>query len=118
MLLLWRQLVPENQALFKASEGFELMVRMVREKRFTKHCAVKVLDYAVSKNVDNCTALVEAEGLKVLFPSFMGKVRAALCTVCFVVVRRTRVFGVWPVTGSATCGFLCRASVRRRRRWV
>jgi hypothetical protein len=68
-------MVPENQQQFRECEGFELMIRIVREKQFSKHCAVKVLDYAVMKHTENCVALVAAEGLKVLFPSFMGKVR-------------------------------------------
>jgi beta-catenin-like protein 1 len=67
-------MVPENQALFRSGEGLELMIRMIREKRFCKHSAMKVLDYAVTKNAENCQGLVAAEGLKVLFPAFMGKV--------------------------------------------
>lgn len=66
-------MVPFNQDQFRECEGFELMVRMVREQGFAKHCAVKVVDYAVSKAPKNCVALVAADGLKVLFPVFMGK---------------------------------------------
>jgi hypothetical protein len=66
--------VPANQDLFRHAEGFELMVRFLREKLFAKHCAVKALDFAVARSVDNCVAFVTADGLKALFPAFMGKV--------------------------------------------
>ena len=73
----WRQLVPENQQRFLAADGFELMVRIMREKMFAKHCALKVVELAVARAPACCTAFVAADGLKTLFPFFMGKVLAA-----------------------------------------
>ncbi len=50
------------------------MVRIMREKMFAKHCAVKVVELAVARSPASCAAFVEADGLKTLFPFFMGKV--------------------------------------------
>ena len=69
-----RQLVPQNQQRFLAVDGFELMVRMMREKMFAKHCAVKVVELAVARSPAACAAFVAVDGLKTIFPFFMGKV--------------------------------------------
>lgn len=37
-----------------AGEGFELMLRCLREKKHAAWCAVKVLDFALSDNDLNC----------------------------------------------------------------
>jgi hypothetical protein len=36
------QLVPENQKRFRTGEGFELMIRCLREKKYAAQCAIKV----------------------------------------------------------------------------
>ena len=74
------------------------MVRMMKEGKFSKDCAIKVrpllcvaacactaywtplqtLDHAVANHAANCAHLIEAGGLKYLFPAFMGKVRGRL----------------------------------------
>lgn len=69
-------LVPENQVRFREGEGFELMVRCLREKKHAAQCAVKVLDYAITNNSTNCTHMVDAGGLKAVFPLFMGRAAA------------------------------------------
>ncbi|CAN0444704.1 unnamed protein product [Ascophyllum nodosum] len=66
-------LVPDNQARFRYGEGFELMLRCLREKKHAAWCAVKVLDFALTDNDTNCQRLVEVGGLKAVLPIFMGR---------------------------------------------
>ncbi len=73
------QLVPANRQRFLDAEGFELMVRMMREKLFAKHCAVKTVDFAIARSRESAAAFVAVDGLKAVFPFFMGKVCAFLC---------------------------------------
>jgi hypothetical protein len=42
------QLVPENQVRFRTGEGFELMIRCLREKKYAAQCAIKVCVCAVT----------------------------------------------------------------------
>lgn len=37
-----------------AGEGFELMLRCLREKKHAAWCAVKVLDFALTDHSSNC----------------------------------------------------------------
>lgn len=55
------------------AEGVELCLIMLREGKFSKTRALRVLDHAMGgdKGADVCTKLVEAAGLKVLFATFM-----------------------------------------------
>ncbi len=78
LVMLLVQLVPENQQRFLAAEGFELMVRIMREKVFARHCAVKVVELAVARSPAACSAFVAVDGLKTIFPFFMGKVRCGV----------------------------------------
>jgi beta-catenin-like protein 1 len=63
----------ENQGRFRHSQGFELMVRCMKEKNHAGTCALKVLDFATQNNPANSEAFVASGGLKVLFPAFMGR---------------------------------------------
>lgn len=45
----------------------------MKEKNHAGSCALKVLDSALANNPSNCEAFVQAGGLKVLFPAFMGR---------------------------------------------
>lgn len=40
--------------VYGAGEGFELMLRCLREKKHAAWCAVKVLDFALTDNDTNC----------------------------------------------------------------
>ncbi|CAM9865567.1 unnamed protein product, partial [Hapterophycus canaliculatus] len=66
-------LVPDNQQRFRQGEGFELMLRCLREKKHAAWCAVKVLDFALTDHSNNCERLVEVGGLKAVLPVFMGR---------------------------------------------
>jgi beta-catenin-like protein 1 len=63
----------QNQSLFLQSEGLELMILMIREKKLSRKNAVKVLDYALMKSAPNCQHFVEVYGLKTLFSVFMRR---------------------------------------------
>lgn len=67
---------PENKKLFLDSEGVDLMVIMLKEKKQSRSRSIKVLDYAMSgpAGTQCCEVFVEALGLKSLFSTFMGKV--------------------------------------------
>ncbi|KAJ8600766.1 hypothetical protein CTAYLR_006105 [Chrysophaeum taylorii] len=68
-----------NVPLFVEAEGVELMLRCAKEGRRAAACALKVLDAALSSlapsNDAACAAtrLVDAGGLKIVFPALMGK---------------------------------------------
>ena len=46
---------------------------IIREKKYGRKCAVKVLDYVLTNDADCCDQCVDAGGLKSIFPVFMGK---------------------------------------------
>jgi beta-catenin-like protein 1 len=67
------QLLRENQVRFQHAEGFELMVKCLRLKRISAAAAIKVIDYALTSNVEAAERLVGAGGLKTVFPVFLGR---------------------------------------------
>jgi beta-catenin-like protein 1 len=56
-------------------EGFELMLRFLQEKKFTRSGALRVFNHAVANHSRNCERLIETGCLKHLFPAVMGKKR-------------------------------------------
>jgi beta-catenin-like protein 1 len=66
-------MIRENQERFRKAEGMELMVRCLKERKFAALSAVKVINFAISGNLANCERLIEAGGLKYLFPHLMGR---------------------------------------------
>jgi len=63
----------ENKDAFRKSQGFELMLIMVKSKKLSRKSALKVIDFALSGHPDNCHYFVEILGLKTLFAAFMKK---------------------------------------------
>jgi beta-catenin-like protein 1 len=63
----------ENREEFRNSEGIELMLMIMREKKYAKKCAVKVLDYVLTNSAVNCDRCIDAGGMKSIFPVFMGR---------------------------------------------
>lgn len=49
------------------------MLMIMREKKYARKCAVKVLDYVLTNNATNCDRCIDAGGLKSIFPIFMGR---------------------------------------------
>ena len=65
-------LVPENQARFKSAEGMELMVKILKERKYAAGCAVKVVSYAISDNLSCSEGIIDACGMKYLFPMLIN----------------------------------------------
>jgi len=64
---------PDNQILFARADGLALMITMIKRKNYSKAGALKTLDFALNKCVQNCEKFVDNAGLKTLFATFMGK---------------------------------------------
>ncbi|ODN75598.1 hypothetical protein L202_06717 [Cryptococcus amylolentus CBS 6039] len=66
---------PEMKQEFHDSEGVELMVMMMKEKRLARTRAIKVLDYALQSppGAPSCIRFITASGLPTFFSAFMGK---------------------------------------------
>lgn len=58
---------------FASADGIQLMVTMIRKKRYTQTAALKILNYAVSDCVANAEKFLDVGGLKALFAAFMGR---------------------------------------------
>lgn len=63
----------ENQLRFAKAEGLELMIAILRKKKYAKHGAIKTIDFALQKCQGNCELFVDQGGLKVLFAIFMKR---------------------------------------------
>ena len=57
---------------FRLLEGFELIIRMLKAKSFSAHCALKVLRFALARAPESASRFVEVGGLKTFFSVFMG----------------------------------------------
>lgn len=66
-------LIPDNQTRFRLGEGLELMLRCIKELKYAAGLAVRTLSHAIDNNKSNCERLVDAGGLKVIFPMLMGR---------------------------------------------
>ena len=84
-------MLKENQDKFREGEGFELMVRVLKGKKFARFGALKALDYATSNSKSNCERFVEAGGLKYLFSVYMGKVHTIVLLLVLALVLIDRV---------------------------
>lgn len=73
-------LTPANRRRFVDLEGTELMILMLRQRRLSQRGALKCLSYATSAPSGEavCVRIVDALGLRVLFPIFMQVPRAAV----------------------------------------
>ncbi|KAJ5895599.1 hypothetical protein N7495_007290 [Penicillium taxi] len=66
---------PSGKEKFIESEGIELALIMLRETKFSKPRALRVLDHALggTTGAPACEHLIEAAGLKTIFSMFMKK---------------------------------------------
>ncbi|XP_063971774.1 beta-catenin-like protein 1 [Lytechinus pictus] len=66
-------MLPSNKTAFLKGEGLQLMNLMLREKKQSRHSALKVLNHAMTGQEagDNCTKFIDILGLRSLFPLFM-----------------------------------------------
>lgn len=66
-------LVPGNRLSFVDCEGVELMIMVLKTKRFAGLGALRCLDFATTKCRPACERVVDGGGLKSLFACFMDK---------------------------------------------
>eukprot|EP00927_Polykrikos_kofoidii_P013514 TRINITY_DN15890_c0_g2_i1.p1 TRINITY_DN15890_c0_g2~~TRINITY_DN15890_c0_g2_i1.p1 ORF type:complete len:666 (-),score=170.51 TRINITY_DN15890_c0_g2_i1:74-2071(-) len=66
-------LLKEHQVFFGSVQGLDLMIRMMRERKFAGSLALRLVDHALRHCAENCQLFVEKLGLKVLFAHFMKK---------------------------------------------
>ncbi|GAB5365653.1 hypothetical protein AAMO2058_001076400 [Amorphochlora amoebiformis] len=74
----------KNQLAFAAADGLQLMVTMIRKKRYTQAAALKVLNYAITESKSSCEKLIDAQGLKAVFKAFMGRATEEHILHCIV----------------------------------
>ena len=63
----------EGQSQFMELEGFELMIRCLKEQKYAALCSVRSISYAIINNKIACEKIVNIGGLKYLFPILMGR---------------------------------------------
>eukprot|EP00745_Piridium_sociabile_P008467 TRINITY_DN157232_c0_g1_i1.p1 TRINITY_DN157232_c0_g1~~TRINITY_DN157232_c0_g1_i1.p1 ORF type:complete len:257 (-),score=57.73 TRINITY_DN157232_c0_g1_i1:120-890(-) len=70
---------PTNRGRFLRGEGLQLMNLMLREKKQSRNCAVKVLNHSMTgmDGVDNSQKFVDILGLRTIFPLFMKTPKTA-----------------------------------------
>uniref|UniRef100_A0A1D1YKG0 Beta-catenin-like protein 1 n=1 Tax=Anthurium amnicola TaxID=1678845 RepID=A0A1D1YKG0_9ARAE len=64
----------ENKERFVKSEGVELMIIIMKQKKSAYGSAIRVLDFAMTKYPPACERFVDVLGLKTAFAAFMGKI--------------------------------------------
>eukprot|EP00242_Pyramimonas_sp_CCMP2087_P011677 CAMPEP_0198198424 /NCGR_PEP_ID=MMETSP1445-20131203/1901_1 /TAXON_ID=36898 /ORGANISM="Pyramimonas sp., Strain CCMP2087" /LENGTH=584 /DNA_ID=CAMNT_0043867989 /DNA_START=217 /DNA_END=1968 /DNA_ORIENTATION=+ len=70
----WVVMHSENKEKFVQAEGIELMLLIMKNKRFARLSALKTLDFALTRCPAGCERFVDVLGLKSAFAAFMGKV--------------------------------------------
>lgn len=63
----------DNQVRFGKAEGFQLMLAVIRKKKYAKHGALKAMDFAITNCAPNCEKFIESSGLKVIFAIMMKR---------------------------------------------
>lgn len=64
----------ENKERFVKSEGVELMIIIMKQKKSAYGSAIRALDFAMTKYPPACERFVDVLGLKTAFAAFMGKI--------------------------------------------
>lgn len=69
----------QNRSKFLKGEGLQLMNLMLREKKLSRNCSIKVLNHAMTgaEGSDNCQKFVDILGLRTVFPLFMKTPKAS-----------------------------------------
>jgi len=66
-------LLDEHKSAFLKAEGLQLMLLVIKGKKFGRKGALKVLDFALTRNKLGCKQFIDLLGLKTLFAAFMKK---------------------------------------------
>jgi len=72
----WVVMTPENKEKFVQAEGIELMLLVIKNKKYARLAAIKSLDFALTRCPAGCERFVEVLGLKSVFAALMGKIKA------------------------------------------
>ena len=62
----------EARRLFRENEGVSLVLRIMKNKMYAYRGALRVLSHAAVEEPATCALVVDAGGLKSVFPAFMG----------------------------------------------
>eukprot|EP01129_Flabellula_baltica_P016244 TRINITY_DN8564_c0_g1_i1.p1 TRINITY_DN8564_c0_g1~~TRINITY_DN8564_c0_g1_i1.p1 ORF type:complete len:552 (-),score=170.65 TRINITY_DN8564_c0_g1_i1:21-1676(-) len=65
--------IEEHKKYFTEAEGLNLMQILVKNKRFTRKSALKVINYMLAEDKEYCLKFIELPGLGTLFTAFMQK---------------------------------------------
>lgn len=65
----------ECQTRFAEAEALHLVQILIKNKKFCRKGAIKLLDHALQNSEENCKLWVEIGGLSKLFGAFMKKAR-------------------------------------------
>ncbi|RWW16633.1 hypothetical protein GW17_00019470 [Ensete ventricosum] len=68
----------ENKERFLKSEGVELMIIIMKQKKSAYGSSIRALDFAMTKYPPACERFVDVLGLKTAFAAFMGKASSIL----------------------------------------
>ncbi|XP_010549882.1 PREDICTED: beta-catenin-like protein 1 [Tarenaya hassleriana] len=64
----------ENKERFVKAEGVELMIIIMKQKKYAYGSAIRALDFAMTNYPPSCERFVDVLGLKTAFAAFMGKI--------------------------------------------
>jgi beta-catenin-like protein 1 len=64
----------ENKERFVNAEGVELMIIIMKQKKYAYGSAIRALDFAMTNYPPACERFVDVMGLKTAFAAFMGKI--------------------------------------------
>ncbi|XP_065029118.1 uncharacterized protein LOC135652214 [Musa acuminata AAA Group] len=64
----------ENKERFLKSEGVELMIIIMKQKKSAYGSSIRAIDFAMTKYPPACERFVDVLGLKTAFAAFMGKI--------------------------------------------
>ena len=63
----------DNKELFAQTDGVNVFIDLMKGNDVFRVLSLKVLNYALQGDRDNCVAFIESNGLSVLFAFYMGK---------------------------------------------
>ena len=66
-------MINENREMFNKADGVNIMIDLMRDNDIFRHLGIKVLNYALQDNENNCIQFIKGNGLCILFPYFMCK---------------------------------------------
>ncbi|CDY53738.1 BnaAnng12660D [Brassica napus] len=75
----------ENKERFVNAEGVELMIIIMKQKKYAYGSAIRALDFAMTNYPPACERFVDVMGLKTAFAAFMGKASLSLSIPIFAI---------------------------------